>query len=177
MTDDHCRLLVLQGAGLLLFGLAAAALSDATPLEPSALVGWLLLMSGLFRLASGFGAEIASGHWSSMLLSAFVILYGAALAFYPRVTTFELTVVLAAYFVAHALAAFALAASLRHQTGRWIAILAGSVLDVALAALILAPSTYPWVFCVCLSLNLTFAGLALMFVAFGVRKQLHGIKA
>ncbi len=175
MTDDHWRLLVLQGAGLVLFGLGAAVLSNAAPLAPSALVGWLLLMSGLFRLASGFGAEIASGHWSSMLLSTLVILYGAVLAFYPRVTTLELTIALAAYFIAHALASFALASSLRHETRRWIAILAGTVVDVGLAALILAqwPGTHPWVFCLCLGLNLAFAGLALMFVALGVRNQLH----
>ncbi len=179
MTDDHWKLLVLQGAGLLLFGIGAALLCDATPLTPSSLVGWLLLMSGLFRLASGFGAEIGSGHWSSMLLSAVVILYGAGLAFYPRVTTFELTLALAAYLMAHALAGLVLAASLRHETGRWLVILAGSGVDVVLAAAILAqqPEIHPWVFCLFLGFNLAFAGAALMFVAFGVRNQLHATGA
>ena len=69
MSDEHWKLLILQGAGLVLFGVSAAILANATPLAPSALIGWLLLMSGLFRLASGFGSEIASGYWSSMLLS------------------------------------------------------------------------------------------------------------
>jgi uncharacterized membrane protein HdeD (DUF308 family) len=176
MSDDHWKLLILQGAGLVLFGVSAAILANATPLAPSALMGWLLLMSGLFRLASGFGSEIASGYWSSMLLSAVVVLYGAALAFYPRVTTFELTATLAVYLVAHALASSALAISLRYETRRWTAILAGAILDLVLAALILAqqPNTYPWVFCLILGLNLTVAGSALMFVAFGVRKEFYG---
>jgi uncharacterized membrane protein HdeD (DUF308 family) len=175
VTDESWRLLLLQGAGLVLFGVAAAILSKAMPLAPSALVGWLLLMTGLFRLASGFGADIASGHWSSMLLSAFVILYGASLAFYPRVTAFELTLALAIYLIVHALATLVLAASLRRETGRWLAILMGSIVDLVLAAAILAeePRTYPWVFTLLLGLNLAYAGLALMFAAFGVKHQLH----
>jgi uncharacterized membrane protein HdeD (DUF308 family) len=168
MTDDHCRLLILQGVGLVLFGALAAALSDATPLAPSALVGWLLLITGLFRLASGLGAEIASGHWSSMLLASVMIAYGASLVFYPRVTGFALTLTLGAYLIAHAAASLVLAASLRQQTGRWIAVLVGAMVDLALAARILAerPSA-PWIPCLYLGLNLAFAGLALMFVAFG----------
>jgi len=177
-TDDDWRLLILQGAGLVLFGIGAAILSNATPLAPSALVGWLLLMTGLFRLASGFGAEIASGHWSSMLLSAFVILYGAALAFYPRVTTFELTLALAIYLIVHALATLVLAASLRRETGRWMAILIGSIVDLVLAAAVLAeePTTYPWVFTLLLGFNLACAGSVLVFVAVGMKNQLHDRK-
>jgi uncharacterized membrane protein HdeD (DUF308 family) len=177
-TDDHWRLLVLQGAGLVLFGIGAAVLSNATPLAPNALVGWLLLMTGLFRLAFGFGAEIGSGHRSSMLLSVFVILYGTALAFYPRVTTFELTLALAIYLIVHALATLVLADSLRGQTGRWMAILIGSIVDLVLAAATLAeePRTYPWVFTLLLGFNLAFAGSMLMFVAFGMKNQLHDRK-
>jgi len=174
-SDDHWKLLILQGAGLVLFGASAAILANTTPLAPSALVGWLLLMSGLFRLACGFGSEIASGDSSSMLLPALLVLYGAALAFYPSVTIFELALALAVYLVAHALGSVALAISLRDETRRWIAILAGTMVDLVLAALILArqPTAYPWVFCLFLGLNLTVAGLALMFVAFGVRSQSH----
>jgi uncharacterized membrane protein HdeD (DUF308 family) len=168
MTDDACRLLILQGVGLVLFGALAAALSNATPLAPSALVGWLLLITGLFRLACGLGADVASGHWSSMLLSSLMIAFGASLVFYPRVTGFALTVTLGAYLVAHAAASLVLAASLRRQTGRWIAVLVGGIVDLALAARILAewPSA-PSIPCLYLGLNLGFAGLALMFVAFG----------
>ena len=175
ISEDHWKLLVLQGAGLVLFGVSAAILANATPLAPAALVGWLLLMSGLFRMACGFGSEIASGYWSSTVMSAVVVLCGAALAFYPRVTTFELTLALAVYLVADALATFALAISLRYETRRWIAIVAGGIVDVVFAALILAQqlNTYPWVFCIFLGLNLTVIGLLLMFVAFGVRNELH----
>ena len=175
MSDDHWRLLVLQGGGLVLFGITAAALPNITALAPGALIGWLLLMSGLFRLASGFGTEIGPGHWSSMLLSALMIPTGAVLAFYPMASTFEVSVALAAYLTLHAIASLILGASLRDETTRWLAILGGSLFDLVLAALTLAewPSTASWVFGLYLGLNLAVAGLALMFAAFGVRNELH----
>ncbi len=175
MSDDHWRLFVLQGGGLILFGIAAAALPNITSLAPGALVGWLLLMSGLFRLACGFGTQIGPGHWSSMLLSALMIPAGAVLAFYPTTSTFEVTIALAAYLTLHAIASLILAASLRDETSRWLAILGGSLFDLLLAALTLAdwPSTANWVFGFYLGLNLAVAGLALLFAAFGVRNALH----
>ena len=175
MTDDHWRLLVLQGAGLVLFGIIAAVLPTLTSLAIGALVGWLLFMSGLFRLASGFSVQIGPGHWSSMLLSALMIQFGAVLVLYPMAGAFELTIALAGYLVVHAIASFILAASLRNGTSRWFAILAASFVDLVLPTLVFAewPSTAPWVFGLYLGLNLAVAGLALTFVAHGVRNQMH----
>lgn len=174
MTEDDWKLFLLQGAGLFVLGITAAILPNVTTLAIGALTGWLLLISGLFRLASGFGAEIGPGPWSSMLLSALMVLLGAILAFYSKESDFELTVALAGYFAIHAIASLILASSLREEASTWLAIVVGALVDVLLATLILAhwPSTSPWVFGLYLGVNLAVAGLALMLVALGVKHRM-----
>jgi uncharacterized membrane protein HdeD (DUF308 family) len=175
MTEDDWKLFLLQGAGLILLGLTAAILANVTALVIGAQVGWLLLISGLFRLGSGFGADIGPGHWSSMLLSALMILLGAVLAFYSKESVFELSVALAAYFAIHAIASLILASSLREETGTWLALIVGALVDVLFATLTFAqwPSRAPWVFGLYLGVDLAVAGLVLTFVALGVKSQMR----
>lgn len=174
VTEDHWKLLLLQGAGLFVIGITAAILPNVTTLAIGALTGWLLLISGLFRLASGFGADIGPGHWSSMLLSALMVVLGTVLAFYSRESDFELIVALAGYLAIHAIASLILASSLREEASTWLALIVGAMVDVLFATLILAhwPSTSPWVFGLYLGVNLAVAGLALMFVALGVKNRM-----
>lgn len=171
MSEDHWKLFLLQGVGLILLGITAAILPNVAALPIGAQIGWLLLISGLFRLASGFGAEIGPGHWSSRLLSALMALLGAVLAFYSNETDFELRTALAGYLAIHAVASLVLALSLREDAGTWLAIIVGVIVDVVLAALMLAqrPSASGWVLGLCLGVNLAVAGLALIFVALGVK--------
>lgn len=172
--EDHWKLFLLQGAGLILLGAAAAILPNVTTLGVGALIGWLLLISGLFRLASGFGAEIGPGHWSSMLLSALMVLLGAVLALYSKESAFELRVALTGYLAIHAMANLVLASSLREVAGTWLAIIVGAIVDALLATLLLSewPSTSDWVLGLYLGINLAAAGLALIFVGLGVKDHI-----
>ena len=178
MTEDHCKLFLLQGAGLILLGLTATILADLRVLGIGGLVGWLLFISGLFRLGSGFGADIGPGHWSSMLLSALMIFLGAVLAFYSKESASELSVALVTYFTIHAVVTLILATSLRKETGTWPAIVIGAGIDLLLATLLLTqwPTRAPWVFGLYLGVNLAVAGLALTFVALGVKGQMRAGK-
>lgn len=174
MSQDHWKLFLLQGAGLILLGTATAILPNVTVLAIGALIGWLLLISGLFRLASGFGTKVGPGHWSSMLLSALMTLLGAGLAFYSKENDFELRIVLAGYLAVHAIASLILASSLRKETGTWLVVIVGAIVDALLATLTLAqwPSTSGWVLGLYLGVNLAIAGLALTFVALGVKDHI-----
>jgi uncharacterized membrane protein HdeD (DUF308 family) len=175
MTEDQWKLFLLQGAGLVLLGLTAAVLADIAALGIGALVGWMLFISGLFRLGSGFGADIGPGHWSSMLLSALMVLLGAVLAFYSKESEFGLRVALAGYLAIHAVANLMLASSLRKEAGTWSAVVGGALTDVLLATFVLAqwPSQAPWVLGLYLAVNLAVAGLALTFVALDVKRQMR----
>jgi uncharacterized membrane protein HdeD (DUF308 family) len=167
--EDLWKLFLLQGGGLILLGLFAAIIPNVTELPIGALIGWFLLIAGLFRLGSGFGAEVGPGHWSSMLLSALMVLLGATLALHSNASDFELSRALAGYFVLHAVASLILASSLRHQGSSWLAVIFGAVVDVLLAAAAIAqwPSTLGWVFALYLGLNLIVAGAALTVVGLG----------
>jgi uncharacterized membrane protein HdeD (DUF308 family) len=175
MTDDHWRLFSLQGAGLALFGITAAVLPNVTSLEIGPLVGWPLLIAGLFRLAAGFDTRVGPGHWSSMLLSALMVPFGAATAFYPMDDAIALTLALSGYLLVHGIAGLILAMSLRDEADPWWAILLASLIDFALAVMIFAgwPSTAPWVFGSFVGINLLAAGLALIVVGIGTMRQMH----
>lgn len=172
--EDHWKLFLLQGTGLILLGITAAILPNVTTLAVEVLIGWLLLISGLFRLASGFGAEIGPGHWSSMLLAALMVLLGMVLALHSKESAFELRVALTGYLAIHAIASLILASSLREESSTWLAIIVGAIVDVLLATLLLSewPSTSDWVLGLCLGVNLAAAGLALIFVALGVKDHI-----
>jgi uncharacterized membrane protein HdeD (DUF308 family) len=175
MTDAHWRLLIVQGGGLIVFGIITAVLENATSLTVPAVVGWVLLISGLFRLASGLGADIASGHWSSMLLSALVIPLGAALVFYFRAGEVELKMALALYLILHAAASGILAASLQRYTRRNFVIFCGAFFDFVLAALLLTewPNRALTEACAFLAFNLTYSGLALVLVGLDLHNRMQ----
>src|SRR5262249_28105088 len=161
--EDLWKLFLLQGGGLILLGLSAAIIPNLAELPIGALIGWFLLIAGLFRLGSGFGAEIGPGHWSTMLLSMLMVLLGAALALHSNASDFELAAALAAYFALHGIASLILAWSLRHARSSWRAVIFGAIVDILLAALVIAqwPSTLGWAFGLYLGLNLIVGGLAL----------------
>jgi uncharacterized membrane protein HdeD (DUF308 family) len=167
--EDLWKLFLLQGGGLIVLGLSAAIVPHITELPIGALIGWFLLIAGLFRLGSGFGAEIGPGHWSSMLLSTLMVLLGATLALHSNASDTELTRALAAYFALHGFASMILAASSRHAGSSWLTVIIGGFIDILLAVLVVAqwPSSQGWVFGLYLGLNLTVAGLALTFVGLG----------
>jgi len=170
-TDDERRLLVLQGVGLAVFGITTMVLPYATSLRTSAVVGWMLFMSALFRLATGFSAKIAAGHWSSMLVATLTIPFGAVLVLYPMPTLAELKLGIAGYLAVHGLGNLVLAATLRQDTRRSLAIPIGSALDFALVGLLFDewPTGQAWVLALYLGISLSLAGSILAFVALGLK--------
>jgi uncharacterized membrane protein HdeD (DUF308 family) len=114
-----------------------------------------------------------------MLLAALMVLLGAILAFYSKESDPELRIALTGYLALHAIASLILASSLRQEASTWLAIPIGAIVDVLLATLMLAqwPSVSGWVLGLYLGVNLSVAGLALIFVALGVRDHIGRGKA
>ena len=167
--DEHWKLFVLQGAGLTVLGVAAVVLPNVASLAIDLLIGWLLLITGLFRFASIFSAQGAPGYWSSLLLAVLTAVLGALLALWPVAGILTLTMAFSAYLIAHGMANAVIAGAVRRQTDRWPWIVAGAAIDFLLAGLIIAgwPSTAGWVLGLYFGINLAFTGVALMLAAVG----------
>lgn len=169
---QHWRLFTVEGVLLALLGAASVIVPQVASIATTILIGWLLFVGGVFRLATTVGAKHAPGYWSSLLLSVLMGLLGALLALWPVQGVLTLTVVLIAYFFAHGVASMIFAFSIREETVRWVWILLSGIVDFALAALILSgwPGTAAWVLGLLVGINLMFTGIALIFAAVGARE-------
>jgi len=167
--QDFWRLVVLEGGGLVVLGVAAVLLPKVASLTADLLTGWLLLITGLFRFASMFSAQGAPGYWGSILLAAITTLLGALLVLWPIAGILTLTMALVVYLVVHGIASLLIAAAIRSVTDLWFWVGLGSVTDFLLAGLVIAgwPSTAAWALGLYMGVNLTIAGLALILAAMG----------
>lgn len=167
--QDFWKLLMLEGSGLVIIGMAAMVLPELATLAIDLLVGWLLFIAGLFRFASIFSAQGAPGYWGSMVLAAITTLVGALLALWPVAGIFTLTIVLTVYLIAHGTISLALARALRGVTALWLWIALGALADFLLAGLVIAgwPSVAAWAIGLYVGINLTLSGVALILAAAG----------
>ena len=167
--EDHRKLFVLQGVGLVVLGSTAAALPHLVALAIDVLIGWLLFIAGLFRFGAMAGAFGAPGYWSSMLLAAGMIVFGTVLALFPTPGMPTLVTVLIAYLGVDGWAQVAFTRSLRSITRNWLACPIAALIDFLLILLVFFgwPARSGGVLGLYLGINFFFGGLALIFTASG----------
>jgi uncharacterized membrane protein HdeD (DUF308 family) len=79
---------------------------------------------------------------------------------------------LTAYFIVHGIASFIFAFSIKEHTGRWVLMLLGGIIDLVLAALVIAglPNTGTFILGLYVGINMLFTGFGLIFAALGARE-------
>ena len=153
-------LLILEGVALVLLGLVSAIAPFAATIAVTLVVGWVLLLAGVIRLVSSLTHRGPGWGWA--LLSALVsVVVGVLLLARPVAGAYSLTLLLAAYFLAHALLSFARAIS--HRGARPWAILSG-VADLILWVIVLMGLWVGalWMLGLLVAVNLAFAGATLI---------------
>ncbi len=168
---EHWQMFVIQGILLVILGALAIAVPVIASVAVAAFVGWLLFFAGVFRAVALVRAPHAPGYWSSLLLSILTAILGLVIAIFPLEGAITLTMLLTAYFILHGISSFMLAFSIKGDTGRWVLFLLGGIIDLALAALVIAgwPNTSAFILGLYVGINLLFTGFALIFAALGAR--------
>jgi uncharacterized membrane protein HdeD (DUF308 family) len=168
---EHWRMFAIQGVLLAVLGTVALTVPVIASVTVAVFVGWLLFLAGVMRAFSLFGAAHAPGYWSSLLFSVLTAILGLVIALFPLPGAITLAMVLTAYFIVHGISSFALAFAIKSHTGRWVLVLAGGVIDLALAGLVIAgwPGSSVFILGVYVGINLLFTGFALVFAALGAR--------
>lgn len=168
---EHWQMFVIQGILLVILGALAIAVPQVASVAISAFVGWLLFFAGAMRAVTLYRAPHAPGYLSSLLLSILTAILGLVLALFPVQGAFTLTLALVAYFIAHGIATFFLAFSIKADTGRWILLVLGGIIDLVLAGLVISgwPATGIWVLGLYVGINMLFTGFAFIFAALGAR--------
>lgn len=165
---QHWKLYLAEGIVLVILGLLAVVVPPIATLAVTILFGWLFLVSGVLGLVTTFWMREAPGFWWALISAALGILVGALLLAQPAQGALTLTYVLVAFFAIEGVASIMFALDHRRElSGRWGLMLVSGIVDLVLAAMIVAglPSTAAWAIGLLVGINLVFGGVALISMA------------
>ncbi len=159
--------LTIEGALLILLGIAALVMPLLAGLAATLVFGWILILTGVIGLVSAFAGR-SHAHLGWSLASAIIALViGLVLLVYPLLGAVALTTIVSVYLLLDGIALIGLALDHRKRAiTPWGWLLASGVIDILLAALIFFMSAIgSAVFVgVLVGLSLIFAGIALLLV-------------
>lgn len=165
---------IAYGVLLVIVGALAVLAPNVATLALEMLLGWILIVSGIFGLiAVGTAGASAPGFWWNLVTAIICLLAGIALLWHPVAGAITLTIILIAYLIATGVAKIAIALGYRTQIPKaWIWMLLSALIDIALGLLILSglPGTAAWVLGLLVGINLIFTGVAVTMAAFAVRE-------
>lgn len=163
----------VYGVVLIVLGALAILAPNVATFAAEFLIGWLLVVSGVFGLIAVLRAgSSAPGFLWSLLTAIVYLLAGVALLWHPVAGTITLTIILVAYLLATGIAKIVLALGYKEAIpNAWVWMLVSALVDIALGVLIVSglPGTATWVLGLLIGINLLFTGIAMTMVAIAVR--------
>lgn len=179
-VGHHWVLFLSEGIALLVLGTLAIIVPALASLAATLVLGWILLLSGLVGLIATIRARHAPGLWWSLISALIGIVAGAVLLGRPIQGMFSLTAVLIAFLILEGVVSILYA--LEHRkglSGRWSWMLASGILDLVLAAVLLAglPGSAVWALGIIIGINMIFGGWALIAMALAARANAPGAPA
>ena len=165
---DNWHLLLIEGIILALLGAAAILIPQVATLAFTVLLSWLFFISGVVGLVTTFMMRHAPGFWWSLFSAAVAIAAGISLIAWPAGGALSLTILLIAFFILEGIATIMYALEHKRElSGRWGLLLASGIVDLGLAAIILAglPGTAAWALGLLVGINMLFGGAALIGLA------------
>lgn len=158
------------GAILALIGVVFMAKPDILGMGIAALIGFLLIVLGLFRLAFAW----VSASWGSTVLQLLVgglaVAAGVVMLTDPSRGLEVLTVILGIYLLLDGISEVAMSLSLRPVGGMWLMI--SGIVSIVLAVMIWRqwPTSGEWALGFLIGIKLLVDGLAILAVGFGIKK-------
>jgi uncharacterized membrane protein HdeD (DUF308 family) len=168
---EHWKAFLFEGILLVILGLAAIIVPPLASLAVTIFLGWLFLISGIAGLALTFWARQLPGFWWSLISALLAIAAGFVLLTRPVQGTLTLTIVVGVYFVAEGVATIMYALEHRRELSqRWSWLLVAGLMDIIIAAIIIAglPGSAVWAIGLLVGINLLFGGATLIGVALAV---------
>jgi uncharacterized membrane protein HdeD (DUF308 family) len=170
---EHWKAFLFEGILLVVLGLAAMILPPLASLAITIFLGWMFLISGIAGLALTFWARQMPGFWWSLISAALAVLAGIVLLARPVQGVLTLTIVVGAYFLAEGVTTIMYALEHRRELSeRWSWLLFAGILDILIAAMIIAglPGSAEWAIGLLVGINLLFGGASLIGMALAARK-------
>jgi uncharacterized membrane protein HdeD (DUF308 family) len=159
---------------MIVLGLLAVILPQASGIAVSVVVAWLIVFSGVVYLAFAFTSLSAGGFVWRMLIGIIYVIGGGYLALHPKIALETFTVVLAVIFVLEGVLEVITYFLLRVYSGSgWI--LVHGLVAILLAYLISAPwpASSTWAIGIILGINLIFSGVSVLMYSVVARKTME----
>ena len=169
---EHWKAFLFEGILLAILGLAAIIVPPLASLAVTIFLGWMFLVSGIGGLILTFWARQMPGFWWSLISAALGIFVGLVLLARPVQGVLTLTIVVGAYFLAEGVTSIMYALEHRRELSeRWSWMLFAGVLDILIAAMIIAglPGSAEWAVGLLVGINLLFGGASLIGMALAAR--------
>jgi uncharacterized membrane protein HdeD (DUF308 family) len=169
---EHWVLFLIEGIVLVVLGLLAIIVPPLATIAVTIFLGWLFLISGIVGLITTFWARHAPGFWWSLLSAVLAIAAGIVLLWEPIRGAVTLTLLLIVFFTIEGVLSIMYALEHKKElSGRWGWMLASGIIDLILAAIILAglPGTAAWALGLLVGINMLFGGAALIAMALHAR--------
>jgi uncharacterized membrane protein HdeD (DUF308 family) len=170
---EHWMAFLIEGILLVILGFAAMIVPPLASLAVTIFLGWMFLISGIAGLVLTFWARKMPGFWWSLISAALAVVAGIILLAQPVQGTLTLTVVVGAYFLAEGVATIMYALEHRRDLSeRWAWLLVAGIMDLLIAAIIIAglPGSALWAVGLLVGINLLFGGATLIGMALAARK-------
>jgi uncharacterized membrane protein HdeD (DUF308 family) len=170
---DYWGLFLAEGIALSILGLAAIIVPPIAGLFATIVLGWLFLIAGIVGLVTTLRARRAPGFAWSLLSALVAMIAGGILLWNPLSGLVTLTYVLTAFFIADGVLVIILAIAHRRElSGKWEWMMVNGVIDLILAAIIIAgfPGTLVWAFGLLVGIDMLFGGGSLIAMALQARK-------
>src|ERR1700736_1712481 len=170
----HWKAFLFEGILLAILGLAAMIVPPLASLAVTIFLGWMFLISGIGGLIVTFWARHMPGFWWSLISAALAVLAGMILLARPIQGVLTLTIVVGAYFLAEGVTTIMYALEHRKElSGRWSWLLVAGLMDLLIAALIIAglPGSAVWAVGLLVGINLLFGGASLIGIALAARQS------
>jgi uncharacterized membrane protein HdeD (DUF308 family) len=171
---EHWVLFLIEGIVLVVLGVLAIIIPPIATIAVTIFLGWLFLISGLFCLPTMFGARHPPGFWWSLLSAVVAIAAGVVLLGWPVPGAVSLTLLLIVFFIIEGVLSIMYALEHKKElSGRWGWMLVSGIIDLILAAIILAglPGTAAWALGLLVGINMLFGGTALIAMAMHARSE------
>src|SRR6201991_1872749 len=170
---EHWKAFLFEGILLVILGLAAMIVPPLASLAVTIFLGWMFLISGVVGLALTFWARQMPGFWWSLVSAVLAVAAGIIMLLKPVEGTLTLTIVVGAYFLAEGVATIMYALEHRRELSeRWSWLLIAGIMDLLIAAIIIAglPGSALWAVGLLVGINLLFGGASLIGMALAARK-------
>jgi len=170
---EHWKAFLFEGILLVILGLAAIIVPPLASLAVTIFLGWMFLISGIGGLVLTFWARQTPGFWWALISAVLAIGAGIILLARPVQGTLTLTIVVGAYFLAEGVVSIMYALEHRRELSeRWSWMLAAGLMDILVAAIIIAglPGSALWAVGLLAGINLLFGGASLIGMALAARK-------